>query len=183
MGRAYSQGYDISGFHQAVTADTEGQHCEICLQLLLGRTSKQVISQIHTNTLQHGAFFGRMTAFTTGDEPCRKQTVWLRLSMNIIGAILQITTFHLPQMIVGGITNGYGMGVIPSTCPVFMAETSPYHLRGSLSYLVRSATLLASVWPTLSTTKRHSAPARRPCSFFTTSLTAPVSLRYLGSQL
>jgi len=52
-----------------------------------------------------------------------------------MGAILQIAAFHLPQMIVGRIMNGFGMGVISSTCPVFMAETSPSRLRGKLVVL------------------------------------------------
>jgi MFS family permease len=38
-------------------------------------------------------------------------------------------------MIVGRIINGFGMGVISSTCPVFMAETSPFRLRGKLVVL------------------------------------------------
>lgn len=82
-----------------------------------------------------GAFFGCIASFTLGDKLGRKRTVWLGLSMNVVGAILQTTAFHLPQMIVGRIINGFGMGVISSTCPIFMAETSPFRLRGKLVVL------------------------------------------------
>jgi MFS family permease len=84
---------------------------------------------------QLGAFFGCITAFTAGDSLGRRKSVWLGLCLNVIGAILQITSFHLPQMIVGRIINGFGMGITSSTCPVFMAETSPFRLRGKLVVL------------------------------------------------
>lgn len=38
-------------------------------------------------------------------------------------------------MIIGRIINGFGMGVTSSTCPVYMAETSPSRLRGKLVVL------------------------------------------------
>jgi MFS family permease len=57
------------------------------------------------------------------------------LVVNIVGAVLQISAYHLPQMIVGRVINGIGMGVISSVCPVFMAETSPTHIRGKLVVL------------------------------------------------
>lgn len=54
------------------------------------------------------------------------------LACNVVGAILQITSWHLPQMIVGRIINGFGMGLTSSTCPVFQAECSKPHVRGKL---------------------------------------------------
>lgn len=51
---------------------------------------------------------------------------------NTVGAILQIVSFHLPQMIVGRIINGFGMGLTSSTCPVFQAECSNPRVRGKL---------------------------------------------------
>ncbi len=49
--------------------------------------------------------------------------------------MLQIAAFSLPQMIIGRVVNGFGMGVTSSTCPVFMAETSPSRVRGKLVVL------------------------------------------------
>lgn len=60
--------------------------------------------------LQLGAFFGAITAFTFGDKLGRKKTIFLGLLCNAVGAILQIVSWHLPQMIVGRIINGFGMG-------------------------------------------------------------------------
>lgn len=62
---------------------------------------------------QLGAFFGAITAFTAGDKLGRKKTIALGLLCNVVGAILQIVSWHLPQMIVGRIINGFGMGRSP----------------------------------------------------------------------
>ncbi len=93
-----------------------------------------MVSQTLTVT-QLGAFFGCIASFAFGDRLGRRKAVWLGLALNVVGAVLQIAAFHLPQLIVGRIINGFGMGVISSTCPVFMAETSPSAVRGKLVVL------------------------------------------------
>lgn len=84
------------------------------------------------NSQQLGAFFGALAAFAFGDKLGRKKTVWLGVLCNTVGAILQIVAFHFPQMILGRIINGVGMGLSSATCPVFQAETSPPRIRGKL---------------------------------------------------
>ena len=49
-----------------------------------------------------------------------------------IGAILQITSYGVPQMIVGRIVAGLGNGMNTATAPVWQAETSQAHWRGKL---------------------------------------------------
>ena len=73
-----------------------------------------------------------MLAFVIGDKLGRRRTVALGLSCNTIGAILQIVAFHLPQMLVGRIINGVGMGLTSATCPVYQAECSNPRVRGKL---------------------------------------------------
>jgi MFS family permease len=46
----------------------------------------------------------------------RKRTIALGLTCNVIGAILQIVSWSLPQMIVGRIINGFGMGKHSKSC-------------------------------------------------------------------
>lgn len=67
-----------------------------------------------------------------GDKLGRKKTVWLGVICNTVGAILQILAFHFPQMIIGRVINGVGMGLSSATCPVYQAETSPPRIRGKL---------------------------------------------------
>ncbi|KAL2106732.1 hypothetical protein VUR80DRAFT_6303 [Thermomyces stellatus] len=90
------------------------------------------ISGITSSSFSLGAFFGAIFAFTLGDKLGRKKTVAVGLTCNFVGALLQIVSWHLPQMLVGRIINGFGMGVSSSTCPVYQAECSKPRIRGKL---------------------------------------------------
>lgn len=79
-----------------------------------------------------GAFFGAIFAFVLGDRLGRKKAIFIGLTCNTIGAILQVLSWSLSQMIVGRIINGFGMGLTSSTCPVYQAECSKPHVRGKL---------------------------------------------------
>ncbi|KAI2624202.1 general substrate transporter [Hypoxylon sp. NC1633] len=96
------------------------------------RTNDPGISGITSSCFSLGAFFGCLASFLLGDRLGRKKSVYVGLTFNVVGVVLQIAAYHLPQMIVGRILNGFGMGIISSTCPVFVAEASPYHIRGRL---------------------------------------------------
>lgn len=95
-------------------------------------TSNASVSGITTSCFSLGAFFGALCAFAVGDKLGRKKTVTLGVCFNAVGAILQIVSWHLPQMIVGRIINGFGMGLTSSTCPVYQAECSSPRSRGKL---------------------------------------------------
>ncbi|KEY67767.1 hypothetical protein S7711_04086 [Stachybotrys chartarum IBT 7711] len=95
-------------------------------------TNDSDISGIVSSCFALGAFFGAIFAFLCGDRLGRKKTIWVGVMTNFIGAVLQITSWHLPQMIVGRVINGFGMGVSSSTCPVFQAECSKPRVRGKL---------------------------------------------------
>ncbi|KAF5532053.1 sugar transporter STL1 [Fusarium mexicanum] len=95
-------------------------------------TKAASISGIVSSCFALGAFFGAIFAFVCGDKLGRKKTIWVGLLSNLIGAVLQIVSWHLPQMIVGRVINGFGMGVTSSTCPVYQAECSKPRVRGKL---------------------------------------------------
>ncbi|KAL1889576.1 hypothetical protein Sste5346_008825 [Sporothrix stenoceras] len=96
------------------------------------QTLKSNISGITSSCFSLGAFVGAITAFTYGDKFGRRKSIILGMTCNIVGAILQISSFQLPQLIIGRIINGYGMGVTSSVCPVFQAECSKSSVRGKL---------------------------------------------------
>ncbi|KZN83386.1 Sugar transporter [Penicillium chrysogenum] len=96
------------------------------------QTKESNISGITSSCFSLGAFFGAIFAFTLGDRLGRKKTITLGLVCNTIGAVLQIVSWHLPQLIVGRIINGFGMGLTSSTCPVYQAECSKPRVRGKL---------------------------------------------------
>lgn len=49
-----------------------------------------------------------------------------------VGAILQIASYSIPQMIVGRIVAGIGNSINTSTAPVWQGETSQIKWRGKL---------------------------------------------------
>lgn len=57
-----------------------------------------------------GCFFGAILAYFIGDILGRKKSVLLGTTIMSIGAILQITAYGVPQMIVGRIIAGIGNG-------------------------------------------------------------------------
>lgn len=79
-----------------------------------------------------GCFFGAVAAFSLGERLGRKKTVILGTSTMAVGALLQITAYGVPQMIVGRIVGGIGNGLNTATAPVWQAETSKAAWRGKL---------------------------------------------------
>ncbi|KAF9639588.1 putative glycerol proton symporter of the plasma subject to glucose-induced inactivation protein [Lasiodiplodia theobromae] len=61
----------------------------------------------------------------------------------MVGAILQIFAFHLPQMIIGRLINGFGMGIITSIVPVYQSECAKPQTRGRLVILANISNTLA----------------------------------------
>ena len=62
----------------------------------------------------------------------RKKTIMLGTSIMLIGAVLQVSAFGVPQMIVARIIAGIGNGLNTATAPVWQAETSKATMRGKL---------------------------------------------------
>ncbi|CZT20430.1 probable sugar transporter STL1 [Ramularia collo-cygni] len=79
-----------------------------------------------------GCFFGAISAYFLGDIIGRKKTILLGTTIMSIGAILQITAYGVPHMIVGRIIGGIGNGLNTSTAPVWQSETSKMAWRGKL---------------------------------------------------
>ena len=81
---------------------------------------------------QLGAFFGAIAAFVLGDKLGRKRTIAIGHSLNLAGAVLQFTSWRLPQLVLGRVVNGVGMGMTSTISPVYLAECARSHLRGRL---------------------------------------------------
>ncbi|KAK8039366.1 hypothetical protein PG993_007777 [Apiospora rasikravindrae] len=97
----------------------------------LRRGQEPIVSNRNQRS-QLGAFFGAIAAFILGDKLGRKRTIALGHSLNLVGAVLQFTSWHLPQLIVGRVVNGVGMGMTSTISPVYLAECARSHLRGRL---------------------------------------------------
>jgi sugar porter (SP) family MFS transporter len=79
-----------------------------------------------------GCFFGAIAAFSIGERLGRKNAILVGTTIMTIGAILQISAFSVPQMIVGRIVAGIGNGMNTATAPVWQSETSKASWRGKL---------------------------------------------------
>ena len=83
--------------------------------------------EINTDTLQLSR-----AAFSLGERLGRKKSVLLGTTVMSVGAILQISSYSVAQMIVGRIVAGLGNGLNTATAPVWQAETSKAAWRGKL---------------------------------------------------
>lgn len=81
---------------------------------------------------QLGAFFGAIVAFVLGDRLGRKRTLLIGHGLNLVGAVLQFSSYSLAQMVVGRVVNGFGMGMTSTMSPVYLAECATSALRGRL---------------------------------------------------
>ncbi|KAL1887669.1 hypothetical protein Sste5346_010064 [Sporothrix stenoceras] len=78
-----------------------------------------------------GCFFGCIDCIWLGDRLGRKKTILLAAATNILGAIIQCTSFSLPQLIVGRLVSGFGFGHLTATAPNWQAECSGAAHRGA----------------------------------------------------
>lgn len=79
-----------------------------------------------------GCFFGAIGSYFLGDYLGRKKSILIGTTLLSIGALLQITTYSVAQVIVGRIIAGLGNGMNTSTAPPWQAETSKASWRGKL---------------------------------------------------
>ncbi|ROW01306.1 hypothetical protein VMCG_05931 [Cytospora schulzeri] len=110
----------MAGFHNNITGTWL-----IALITLLDGSYKLTTSQL-------GAFFGAIGAFLLGDKLGRRRTIALGVLCNVIGSVLQTFSWQLPQMIVGRLVNGIGIGLVSSMSPVYLSECASSRIRGML---------------------------------------------------
>lgn len=79
-----------------------------------------------------GCLFGAIMSMIWGEKWGRKNSIIYGTTIMSIGALLQITAYGVPQMIVGRIVAGLGNGINTSTAPVWQGETSQAKWRGKL---------------------------------------------------
>ena len=98
----------------------------------LGITGDTSLQGTITALYDIGCFFGAIAAYFIGDWLGRKKTVLVGTTIMSVGALLQITTYSVAQIIVGRIVAGIGNGINTATAPPWQAETSKASWRGKL---------------------------------------------------
>lgn len=79
-----------------------------------------------------GCFIGAILTIFVGNPLGRRRTIFCGCTTMTIGAILQCTSYSLPQWIVGRIVTGIGNGMNTSTVPTWQSESAKSHDRGKL---------------------------------------------------
>ncbi|KAL4769403.1 general substrate transporter [Aspergillus nidulans var. acristatus] len=79
-----------------------------------------------------GCFAGSIPTIWIGNWLGRRKTIFLGSFIMVIGALLQCTSYHLPQFIVGRLVTGFGNGMNTSTVPTWQSECCKANKRGQL---------------------------------------------------
>ncbi|KAJ9143785.1 General substrate transporter [Pleurostoma richardsiae] len=79
-----------------------------------------------------GCLFGCILNFFIGGKLGRRLALWLAMFLISAGAVLQTASYGVPQLIIGLIVTGLGVGIDTSTVPMYQAELCKSHVRGRL---------------------------------------------------
>ncbi|KAI7570339.1 hypothetical protein KC343_g11449, partial [Hortaea werneckii] len=79
-----------------------------------------------------GCFLGAVFTIFVGNPLGRKKTIFFGSIVMTVGALLQCTSYDLPQFVIGRIVTGWGNGMNTSTVPTWQSETAQSHKRGPL---------------------------------------------------
>ncbi|KAL4881794.1 general substrate transporter [Aspergillus karnatakaensis] len=142
-----------------------------------------------------GCFLGAVLCIFIGNPLGRRRTIFCGCVTMTCGAILQCTSYHLPQWIVGRIITGIGNGMNTSTVPTWQSESSKAHDRGKLVMIegmLITAGICLSYWVNygFSFLPNHEVAWRFPIAFqivfaviiFCSILNLPESPRWLVMQ-
>lgn len=84
------------------------------------------------STYDLGCIAGAVLSIYVGDKLGRRKSVAMSCLWVIVGGAIQASSFSLPQMIVGRIIAGLGIGQSTAVVPMWQAETSKPNHRGKL---------------------------------------------------
>ncbi|KAI0174638.1 general substrate transporter [Pestalotiopsis sp. NC0098] len=111
-------GYDQAVFSGVIVTDDF-----LVLHGLVGDGKTEIISTMSA-IYAVGCFFGAVIAFTVGERLGRKKAVLLGTTIMAVGALLQASSYSVPQMFVGRVVAGLGNGINTATAPVWQTETA-----------------------------------------------------------
>ncbi|PLB43365.1 general substrate transporter [Aspergillus steynii IBT 23096] len=96
-----------------------------------GTSYNSVIQGVYVSSFTLGALVGAFSCSVLGDWLGRRKTIFIGACLTLIGEIISCTSFHLPQLTVGRIITGLGVGELSTITPVWQSECSPAINRGA----------------------------------------------------
>ncbi|KAE8379499.1 general substrate transporter [Aspergillus bertholletiae] len=116
----------------------------------LGKPLNSSEQELVTSITSGGALIGSVAAGMTADKYGRKLAIYVGCIIFFIGSIIQAAAYSLPQMTVGRLVVGFGVGEAAMIVPLYIGEMAPAQYRGRLilvSYAFGAAfTDVASGW-------------------------------------
>ncbi|KAH8725633.1 general substrate transporter [Phaeosphaeriaceae sp. PMI808] len=94
------------------------------------KSHKSTVQGAVVATFTIGALFGALSCSWVGDILGRRKVIFGAAFLTLIGEILQCTSFHLAQFVVGRFILGWGVGALSATVPVWQSECSSTANRG-----------------------------------------------------
>lgn len=88
-----------------------------------------------TATYDLGCFAGAILTMCQGSKHGNRRVILMGSVILVIGAILQTSAYHVPQMIIGRFVAGVGNGMNTASIPVWQSETVPARHRGHVMVL------------------------------------------------
>lgn len=81
-------------------------------------------------SFQLGALIGALSCTGLGDRLGRRWTIFVGAILTIIGQVLQVASYGLPQFVVGRVLLGLGVGQLSVAVPVWQSECTSAKHRG-----------------------------------------------------
>ncbi|KAH7072216.1 general substrate transporter [Paraphoma chrysanthemicola] len=94
------------------------------------KSHKSTLQGAVVATFTIGALFGALSCSWVGDVLGRRKVIFAAAILTFVGEVLQCTSFHLAQFIVGRFILGFGVGALSATVPVWQSECSSTANRG-----------------------------------------------------
>ncbi|KAK9468204.1 putative hexose carrier protein [Lipomyces arxii] len=79
-----------------------------------------------------GSLFGALSQFAAGDRLGRKPNNLIGAAILIIGTIIQASSFGIGQFLVGRLVAGFGLGIMTTVIPIWLAESTVPKSRGRM---------------------------------------------------
>lgn len=85
-----------------------------------------------TAAMAGGSFLGSVFTGILTDKLGRRPVIQIASFFWIVGCVIQTSAQNVPQLIVGRVIAGFGIGFASSSVPIFISELSPKKIRGRL---------------------------------------------------
>ncbi|KAE8321083.1 hypothetical protein BDV39DRAFT_197927 [Aspergillus sergii] len=104
----------------------------VCAVSMGGFSFRSNEQELITSITSGGALIGSVAAGMTADKYGRKLAIYVGCIIFFIGSIIQAAAYSLPQMTVGRLVVGFGVGEAAMIVPLYIGEMAPARFCGRL---------------------------------------------------